>query len=105
MPKRTFETTQLIEWGIHNFYEDGYVVHFEEVGMSTFEVDCLLVFRAPDDGKLWRFGFQINDGSGYNDITGTSSEYNGGMKPETLQFTAEEVKPVEVTVTKYLPVE
>ena len=56
MPKRTFDTKLLIEWDIHDWglIEHPHVVHFAQLGMRKHEVRCELVFRAPDDGRLWK---------------------------------------------------
>lgn len=102
MPQRTFETTQLIEWGIHELDGCEHVLHYDDLGMDKFEVEREVVFRAPDDGKLWRFTYEYNNGAGYNDITGCSTwQGDNTPKPETESFTADEVVGREVTVTRY----
>jgi len=102
MPKRRFQTQQLINWGVHD-EENEIVVHDEILGMDKFECECERVFRAPDDGKLWRFTYERNDGAGYDDIVGTS--YGSTARPELPYFDAVEVEAVEVITTKYRPVE
>lgn len=102
MPTRLFETTQLLEWGIHEYDECEHVLEMEEDAMGEFEVDCHLVFKAPDDGRLWRVDFQINNGAGYNDFTGTS--YDDNLRPERESFLGTEVTPKQKTITYYEPV-
>lgn len=102
MPRRTFDTQQLIDWGVHEYYECEHVLEMEEDGMDKFEVDCHLILQAPDDGRLWRIDFQINNGAGYNDFTGIS--YGDNLRPEVQSFTGIEVEPKQKTVTYYEPV-
>jgi len=105
MPRRTFQTQQLIDWGVHELDECEHVLHHEDLGMDKFECDRELVFRAPDDGRCWRFVYQYNNGAGYNDITGCST-WTGDCKPrpEREEFTAVEVAPLEKVVVVYAPV-
>ena len=103
MPTRTFNTQQLIEWGVHEYYECEHVLEMEEDGMDEFEVNCHLVFKAPDDGRLWRLEFQINNGAGYNDFVGIS--YGDNLRPEQKSFVGTEVEPKQKTVTVYEEVE
>jgi hypothetical protein len=102
MPTRVFETTQLIEWGVHEYYECEHVLEMEEDGMDKFEVDCHLVLKAPDDGRLWRIEFQINNGAGFNDFTGIS--YGDNLRPEQESFLGTEVEPKQKTITVYTTV-
>lgn len=100
MNKRTFETAQLIEWGIHELDEDEceHILQFEKRWMDEFKVYCDLVFTAPDDGRFWRIEVAINNGAGWNSLTGTSR----GLptpRPEQKTFDAIEVEKVEVVET------
>ena len=99
MPTREFGTTQLLEWGVHEYDECEHVLEMEEDAMEEFEVDCHLVFKAPDDGRLWRLDFQINNGAGYNDFTGIS--YGDNIRPEQKSFLGTEVEPKQKTITYY----
>jgi hypothetical protein len=100
---RAFQTQQLIDWGITHFDDDDdemRIVAREELGMRSFECRAAIVFRAPDDNKLYRFTYEYNNGAGYNDITGISDK---PYKPEQQSFTAAEVVPVTrlIEVTTY----
>jgi hypothetical protein len=71
---RTFKTQQLIDWGVrpHNEDECEHIVTVEELGMHSFDCEAALVFRAPDDGLLYRFEYRYNNGVGSNSVTGIS---------------------------------
>lgn len=101
MPTRTFETEKIIEWGLHEWEDCEHVLHFAHLYMHKFEVRCELVFRAPDDGKIWRFEFAVNNGAGYNEISGTT--YGADAKAERFSFEAVEVEPRDKVVTVYEP--
>lgn len=103
MTERVFRTQQLIDWKVTHSWEWDeceHVVNWTIVGPNDFETIAAIVFRAPDDGKIYRFEYEFNNGAGYNDITGISSE---PYKPECNCFTAREVTAVTrlVEVTTY----
>jgi len=103
MPTRRFETTQLIEWGIHQLEDCEYVVQNEIVGTDKFEHICELIFMAPDDNQYWCFRYEANDGAGYNDIVGTS--WGDNVRPERDHFDAWQVRPMTITTVVYKRVE
>lgn len=100
--KRTFETTQLLEWGIHNLDDCEYVVHVDELGADGYESLRRVVFRAPDDAKLWQFEYEYSNGACYDDMIGTSDPDD--PKPERPSFEATLVEPRLTVATVYKPV-
>lgn len=91
MPTRTFTRDELDElnvaWGgKHN-------VHVEQVDEGRWQVHYSVVFRAPDDGRLWEVGFQ----RGATEMQECDRWY------DEQEITATEVEPYVVEVTKYRP--
>lgn len=96
---REFKTTQLIEWGIHEIWDSEHFVHHEDRGMDKFECEAFVVFRAPDDEKLWGIEYKYNNGAGWNSFTGIS--YGEDPTPERESFWAIEVHARQVVKTVY----
>jgi hypothetical protein len=71
--------------------------------MDKFEMLTEIIFRAPDDGKLWRIEIEENYGAGYNNIRGI--DYSDNPEPEEKSFEAEEMEEYEKTVTLYRKIE
>jgi hypothetical protein len=99
MPKRNFDTWDLIKWNIHNYYDCEIVKQVNHLGMRKFEEEIEIIFEAPDDKKLWSITIERNSGAGYNSITGISYGYK--IEPEQKFFVGEEVLAKEVTMTVY----
>jgi len=99
MPTRTFTGQQLIDWGIHETEECKHVVHTEHTGMYKSVCKAALVFRAPDDDRLWLLGYSYNDEAGIHTLV----RWDWDQKTKTSLATpyqethvATEVRPREV---------
>jgi hypothetical protein len=89
MSKRKFANKTLADWGIHETEDCPHVVDISRSQRWW----CKIVFRAPDDGKLWRIACTVNTDAGYSDI----EDESGGLD-------AVEVETHEVLRTEYRPV-
>lgn len=95
---RVFQTTALIEWGIHRPDECEHVVRDEYAGSIGFETIRSVVFKAPDDGHLWMIEYEWRAGS-----KSISETMRGKAEPATPEFEAVMVAPRIVTRTIYEP--
>ena len=99
---REFTGQQLIDWGLHEWGECEHVLHDRGHRMSRFECELEIIFKAPDDCKLYCLPFKYSDGSGYNSISGVDLCF-GKPEPAFDKITLHEVRAVKrlVEVTNY----
>ncbi|MFE0326296.1 hypothetical protein ACFW08_05705 [Streptomyces sp. NPDC058960] len=94
MAVRQFTREQLDEWDLPSAWADDApeILHREQVDERRWTSVHELVFRAPDDGKAYRVYYEQG-----------LTEHQDDTDPWDYErtVTADEVEPVEVTVTQW----
>lgn len=92
---RTFTPDELEELGVP---DDDEAIHTEQVDSRRWTTTHHAVFRAEDDGPLWRVTY-------YKPATEMQDCYLWGADADrTKLVTATQVEPYQVEITKYRPV-
>lgn len=99
--KRKFEVAALQMWGLPWGMADGRLIEDEVIDSGRWTEYHQVVFRAPDDDKLWRVGYEVGltemQGSRPWDEDDTHVDADGYVE-------GVHVEPHEVTVVQYRPV-
>ena len=101
MPSREFDTQQLIDWEIDELDDCEHLVHIGEQNVGESDYTMQVVFRAPDDGRLWSIEPQFNNASGYNSITGVTMRGLDKIEPDRPTHIGHEVEAKTRMVTHY----
>lgn len=106
MPTRTFDTQQLIDWELDTLEECQHIVHIglpivglPIVGKSDYTME--VVFRAPDDGRLWSINPEFSNPAGYSSITGIPMRGIDEPKSDRPVHVGHEVEAKTRTITYY----